>query len=208
MSRSIMDHRRRRYGLRPVAGSDPGERTGYYHRRLMALETHLDFESIAPLAGAGREDARILQVALRRAQLLRCALRGLTAKAAAKIVGCSEGTVASTYRDPAFRKQVYDKFNGVFSDIDAGFADRKLALHEKLERKAGEAFDLLSDLMDSEETPVHLRARIAQDFMDRNPDTTSSGVVRRSSEEMTQVLQEAAKAAEEVEKVVAIRRSA
>lgn len=172
----------------------------------MGLTAHLDFEDIAPLAGNGREDARILQVALRRAQLLRCALRGMTAKAASRIVGCSEGTAAAIYRDPAFRKQVYDKFTGVFADIDAGFADRKLALHERLEHKASEAFQLLSDLMDSDETPVHLRARIAQDFMDRNPDTTAAGVVRRT-EELTETLKEAAKAAEEVEKVVAIRRA-
>lgn len=174
------------------------------------MEANIQIDGLAELAGAAHDvrDARILQVGLRRAQLLRCALRGLTAKAASRIVGCSESTACAVYRDPEFRRSVYNKFNSVFEDIDAGLANRKLALFERIEHKASDAFSLLEDLMDSDETPVHLRARIAQDMLDRNPQTQAGHIVTRRSEELSQMLQEASKAAGEVDKVVQMRRSA
>src|SRR5579883_317391 len=99
----------------------------------------------------------LLTQAVRRARLLRCAMRGLNATQAARVVGCSTATARQVYADQVFRNRVQQEQERVLGVVDSAFAERQLTLHERIERKALDAFKLLEGLMEDEQTPIHLR---------------------------------------------------
>lgn len=149
----------------------------------------------------------LLRQAVRRAQLLRCALRGLTAKDAAAFVGCSHATACGVYNDPGFRRMVLEKQAGVFEGVDERFEKKQLSLHERIERKAVDAFEKLCDLLDSPETNPSLQFRVAQDILDRTPEVAKAAP--RAAEDLESVLRIAASAASDMDaKVVEMKRRA
>jgi hypothetical protein len=163
--------------------------------------------TVEELEAAPAFDERLLTVALRRARLLRCALRGLNAKAAAKIVGCSMQTAQQVYRDPAFRRRVNEQFAGVFSDVDAAYAAAQLSIHERIEGVAGRAFELLEEIMEDETKQPALRVKVAQDFLDRNPETQAGHIVT-AREEFVEALAAARSAASDMDNVVSMKKRA
>lgn len=137
-------------------------------------------------------------------------MKGLNATRAALLVGCGKDTARGVYRDPEFRKEVLSRVDGAFVDVDAAFVETKKSLHERLAERAELAFDQLCVLLDDESTLPSIRVKIAQDFMDRNPETqaghtvTKLGGVLQSAE-----LVHAARIAREMDdKVMPIRRRA
>jgi hypothetical protein len=112
-----------------------------------------------------------LMTGVRRAQLKRLAMRGLNATEAAAMVGCSPGTARSVYADPEFRKEVLAKVNGAFSESDEKFVFKRRGWTERFDEQADKAFNLLSELMESETVATGDRTRIAIQFLDRTPAT-------------------------------------
>jgi hypothetical protein len=153
------------------------------------------------------EHPRLVTQAVRRAKLLRCALRGVNAKDAARVVGCSHATAMTVYSDPSFQRRVHEQLEGVFEGVDAGFIDRQMSLHERIEQKAKDAFKVLADMLDNNATPPHLRAKVAMDMLDRNPETQAGhSVTTRRDDELAETLRAAAAASREADNVVTMRR--
>ncbi len=114
-----------------------------------------------------------------RQQLLRLAMKGLNAARAARAAGLNPYTVRAIYRDPAFRKEVYGRVNGAFEEVDQAFRETKKSLHECLAEEAERAFETLRDMLADQGTMPSLKVKIAQDFLDRNPETQAGHTVMR-----------------------------
>lgn len=114
---------------------------------------------------------RLLPQAIRRAQMLRLALRGVNAKRASEIMSCSYATAREVYSDPGFRKACLGRLDDAFTDTDAAFAEKKKSLVERLEEKAEVAFEILCDMLETPETSAGHRIRIAQDLLNRHSET-------------------------------------
>jgi hypothetical protein len=171
-----------------------------------SLQTFVD-PQVLDAIGAVETDPRLLTVALRRARLLRCALRGLNAKAASRVVGCSHHTARAVYADPAFKARVRAQFGQVFEGIDDAYATAQLTLHERIEGVASKAFDLLQQIMEDETKQPALRVKVAQDFLDRNPETQAGHTVT-ARDEFVEALAAAQDAARDMDNVIPMRRSA
>lgn len=113
-----------------------------------------------------------LRQAVRRAHLLRLAMKGLNATEAAQVVGCAPETARAVYSDVEFRKAVLGGMERVFEGIDSEFVRRKASLHEMLEEQAYSSFTALQELLQEDIHPG-LKVKIHQDFMDRCPETQS-----------------------------------
>ncbi len=161
---------------------------------------------------SGPPTARNLRSAVQRIQLKRLAMRGLNAKQAAQALGCGIEAARRYYRDPEFRREVLSCVNGAFEDVDAAFTQEKVSLHERLGDVAEKSFEILERLLEDPETQVHHKIKIAQDFMDRNPESQAGHVVRTGAISDPDTLAVAARTAREVEasmdKIVPIRKGA
>jgi hypothetical protein len=114
---------------------------------------------------------KLLKHVVLRAQLLRVALRGVTAKEAAKIVGCGYWVARSVYADDDFRRIVLSKVEGALAYADEKFQGQQKSLHERLAEKSERAFDVLCEMLEDPSTNAGLRFRVATSFLDRNPET-------------------------------------
>lgn len=160
------------------------------------------------LALGGEEKRTLLKGLVLRQQLIRLAMKGLNATRAASVVGCAKETARGIYRDPDFRKEVVGRVDGAFGDVDLAFVEQKKSLHERLAERAERAFDQLCNLLDNEETMPSLKVKIAQDFMDRNPETQAGHTTTRLNPAFqSEALAHAARIAREVdEKVIPMVR--
>jgi hypothetical protein len=111
---------------------------------------------------------------LRRAilftKLLRCAIRGMSAKEAAKYVGCWRGVAQEIYRDPSFRAQVRERVESSMASGDAEFMQREQTLQDKIAAASNKAFDVLQEMLEDTQQDPRLRVRVAEGFLDRNPE--------------------------------------
>lgn len=175
------------------------------------LTVRLDDERLKEVAGdAARVEAhidqRLLTSAVLRVQLLRLAMKGVNATRAAEMLGCAPETARRHYADPTFRRAVLGKVDDAFVGVDAAFAEQKKTLHERLAEKADKAFEELCVLLDSQNTPMHLKVKIAQDFLDRNPET-QAGFVQRHGKFDPEQLAAASRVAREMDNVVSITKA-
>lgn len=152
---------------------------------------------------------RLLQGVVLRQQLQRLAMKGLNATRAAQVVGCSKDTARAVYRDPEFRKEVIGRVDGAFADVDAAFIDQKRSLHQRLADKAEDAYEALCVMLDSQDTLPSLKAKIAMDFLDRNPETQAGHTVTKLGELVhPEQLAQAARIGREMDnKVIPMRRT-
>ena len=134
---------------------------------LPQLSVELPYESRDLELVAGRPTARQMKRAVARVQLLRLAMRGMNAKQAAQAVGLPESTVLLHYRDPEFQEEVMKRVSGALGSSDANFKGKVKTLHERIEEQAEASFQDLVEMLENEKLPLHLRARINQDFLDR-----------------------------------------
>lgn len=141
-------------------------------------------------------DRRLIKQSVRRAQLLRSAMRGLTAKEAAETVGCSHATALAAYRDPEFKRDVMRKVEGAFQEVDKNFVETKQTLNERLTATAERSFELLVEMLEDKETASGHRINIAQDFLNRNPETSQVNRTVTFNEEQLRI---AGKTAKEME---------
>lgn len=142
----------------------------------------------------------------RRARLLRLAANGVNAKRAAELIGVGHQTVLKEYQDPEFRRQVVRLVESAFEDVDSNFEQMQLSLHDRIRLKSEEAFQTLCELMDSKDTHEAVRMKIAQDILDRNPETQAGHTVTHNSIAEVEELRRAAVAAREMDKIVPIKK--
>ncbi len=140
----------------------------------------------------------------RRAKLLRLAAQGINARQASGIINVPYATVLSEYADPEFKVQLHALMEQAFSDVDGKFGAFNLTLHDRIRLKSEEAFQTLCELMDDDTNHPAIRARIAQDMLDRNPESQAGSVIRHERIEADQ-LALAARAAEEMNNVLPFR---
>jgi hypothetical protein len=141
----------------------------------------------------------------RRQELLRLAMRGFSAKKAAEALELPYSGVLQEYRDREFRALAYGRLEQAFSEIDSGFEEEKQTLHERLRAKSDDAFRVLCELLGDEEVHPGVRAKIAQDILDRNPETMAGHTVRHEKFDPEQ-LRRAAQAAGEMDNVIELKR--
>ncbi len=147
-----------------------------------------------------------MSTAVRRQLLLRLAMKGLSAKDAAPLVGCSVACARMVYADPVFRRDVDKMVQGAFADIDSRFIEKKKTLHERLEEQAEESFSDLVNMLRDENLLPSLRVKINQDFLNRSQQTMAQTQVNHAK--MTpEMLIRAASVAREIEgNVITINR--
>ena len=158
---------------------------------------------------AQEEGKRQIKTAVRRAQLLRLAMRGVDATTASRLVGCRPETARKVYADPAFRRLALGKVEGAFAGIDSAYFERKKGLHERLTEKCERAFEELVSILEDPSTSPVLKTKVAFGFLDRNPETQPGYTVASSKFDPEQ-LREAAQVAKEMEmvgKVVSIKKA-
>lgn len=161
--------------------------------------------ALAELAPAPADRARLLSSAVTRAQLMRCAMKGINATKAALLVGCTTSFARRTYADPAFKRECLAIVEGVFGDIDKVYAEKRRDLHAELESQALKSFDDLVTMLEDDELTPAIRMRINQDFLDRSAATAS--YAPRSADLGAQQLQIAAAAAREMDNVIPITKA-
>lgn len=144
---------------------------------------------------------RLIHTASRRAQLLRLAARGINAKDAALMVGVNPQTARGIYADPRFRQDVQKLIDNAFEGVDSNWARKKKTMHERLEEVADRSFEILETMLEDAATPKPLRTRIAQDFLDRNPET-QAGFKTQTTIIDANMLTLAARTAKEMDKAV------
>ncbi len=153
-------------------------------------------------------EQRLLTSSLVRVQLMRLAMKGMSATEAAKILGIQPATAMRHYRSKEFRDAVLRKVEGAFADIDKNFEEKQKTLHEKLEEQAAKSFDdLVRMLEDKTLAPAH-RIKINQDFLNRSEQTQPMSKVTTGGVD-GEALRRAAVAAQEMEAgVVPIKKVA
>ncbi len=120
------------------------------------------------------EEKRTLRYVIRHAALFRLAIRGYTAKAAAKEVGCSPSFAQMVFNKPEFRRRVLQSLDFAHAATDEQWLQEKKSIGEQIEEKGQAAFDTLVSLLESENTSDQLRAKIASDLLDRNQQTATT----------------------------------
>jgi len=136
--------------------------------------------------------------------MLRLAVRGVNATAAAKVIGCRPETARKYYADPAFRREAFAKVESAFAGVDSDLGNEKRTLHQKLSEAADEAFEELYGMLKNAQTAAAHKIKIAQDFLDRNPET-QAGFTTRNVTLSPEQLASAARAAREMDNVIPIR---
>lgn len=142
---------------------------------------------------------RLLRREVQKRQLLRLALRGLTAKQSSEALGIGVYTARAWYADPEFRKTVLSKVEGALAYADETFLKQSKTLHEKIAEKSESAFEKMCEMMDSPNVSEGLRLRVCQDFLDRNPDAAKHSAVEHQHNFSAEELRNAAKAAAEMD---------
>ena len=148
-------------------------------------------------------DRRLVRSAIIRLQLERLAMRGVNATRAAELVGCHRDTSRGVYRDPRFKKKVLGKINAALGEVDQTIFKEKKDLHARLAEKCEDAFQKLCDLMEDPETSTAHQIKIAQDFLNRNPESQPGATIMKREFDPEQ-LSRAARVAKEMENVVSI----
>jgi|SRR5580658_1309347 hypothetical protein len=141
----------------------------------------------------------------RRLELLRLAMRGYSAKQAAESLEIPYSAALQEYRDREFRALAFGRLEHAFAEIDGNFEEEKKSLHERLAEKSNDAFRVLCELLEDEEVHPGVRVKIAQDMLDRNPDTMAGSVVRHEKFDPQQLMR-AAQAASEMDNVIQLKR--
>lgn len=130
------------------------------------------------------------------------AAQGVNAKRASELLGLGYSVVCGEYNDPSFRRQVYGLVEGAFEGVDSALANVQLSLHDRIRLKSEEAFDVLCSILDDEAENPALRAKIAVEMLDRNPESQSGTTVRHGALVEAESLALAARAAEEMNRVL------
>lgn len=141
-----------------------------------------------------------------RAKMVRLAAQGCNARRASELLGIGYGVVCKVYNDASFRKQVFELVEGAFEKVDGAFTNVQLSLHDRIRAKSEEAFEVLCEILDNPDEMPALRAKIAVELLDRNPESQAGTTVRHGALANDQALAVAARAAEEMNKVLPMRR--
>lgn len=118
-------------------------------------------------------------------------------------MGLPYSSVLSEYRDVEFKRQCFELVEGAFGTVDARVAEFQLTLHDRIRIKSEEAFDQLCAILEDEATLPQIKVKIAQDFLDRNPESQAGHTVTRTNTAAdAEALQAAARAAREMDNVL------
>lgn len=161
---------------------------------------------LSPQALSGELELRPPVIA-RRSKLLRLAAQGVTARRASELLGLGYSVVCGEYNDPSFRRQAFELVEGAFGEVDSALTNVQLSLHDRIRLKSEEAFDVLCNILDDEAENPALRAKIAVELLDRNPESQAGTTVRHGALVEANDLARAARAAEEMNKVLPIRKA-
>lgn len=148
--------------------------------------------------GEGEGRAGLLKSAVQRAQLKRLALRGLNATEAARVVGCSPYTARAVFRDPGFREGVLGGVDRAFQEVDVAWAAKRQSWAEKLEEAADKAFVKLVEVLDNPDSEKGLVVKVAQDFMNRHPESAAVNHSQVEHKFSAEELADAARTAQEM----------
>lgn len=141
-----------------------------------------------------------------RARALRLALKQVSARKAAPILGINYETARKIYADPSFQAEVRKRIDVAFEDVDTAFITGHKTLHEKIAEKGNAAFEALCQMLDDQGTLPGHRIKIAQDILDRNEATQAGKTVRHTNLDVDK-LRVAANAAREMDNVIPFKKS-
>lgn len=169
-------------------------------------QQHEQTTRLSPADLSGELELRPPVIA-RRSKLLRLAVQSVNAKRASELLGIGYQTVLAEYKDPSFRRQAHEMVESAFEGVDASLSNVQLSLHDRIRLKSEEAFDVLCNILDDEAENPALRAKIAVELLDRNPESQAGTTVRHGALVEATDLARAARAAEEMNKVLPIRKA-
>lgn len=164
------------------------------------IERLLEAETSKVLLHTNTDRKQLVVSAVTRQKLLRAASQGMSAKAAAALIGCDYSMARNAYRDRAFQLAAVEMVNGNLEKLDASLRARSETMSEKIDRASQRAFEVLMDALEDEQNSPSLRVRVAEGFLDRNPESSRHSTTAVAHEHRFSVdeLVQAAAAAEEL----------
>jgi hypothetical protein len=135
-------------------------------------------------------------------ELIRRLLARYTLKECAALFDVTYHTICRRARKPEFLTQLKELSNAVWAEVDQELKAANSMLSERVLELSSAALDRLEALLNGDTKDQRLVARIAMDFLDRNPETSKTTQVRAKVEHAffnPKVLALAALAAQELD---------
>jgi hypothetical protein len=135
-------------------------------------------------------------------ELMRRLLAHYTLKECAAIFNVTYHTICRRARRPEFLQELRDLSGDTWSEVDHELRATNGLITERIIEISEKALNTLELLMDNTETQPALQAKIAMDFLDRNPETTKTRKIESKVEHQfmnPRVLIDAAQAAREMD---------
>lgn len=112
------------------------------------------------------------QLELDNQALTRYLLAGYTLKECGALLGIAYPTVCRRARQPEFLAALKELNSERWKEVDHELKVQTGFLSQRIIEQSQVALDVLSELLNSADTDNRLRAKIAQDFLDRNAETS------------------------------------
>jgi hypothetical protein len=112
--------------------------------------------------------------------VLRLLASGIPIHEVAKQTKTSGITIAKWFRDPEMAARLKELNAIVWADLDAQLKVKATQTFERIQEASDEALDKVLELMHSADSEV-VQMRCAQDVLDRNPDTSKTKKVEKTT---------------------------
>jgi len=116
--------------------------------------------------------------------VLRLLASGIPIHEVAKQTKTSGVTIAKWFRDPGMAERLKELNEMVWADLDAQLKVRATRTFERIQEASDEALDKVLELMHSADSEV-VQMRCAQDILDRDPDTSKTKKVEKTTKHLT-----------------------
>jgi hypothetical protein len=116
--------------------------------------------------------------------LVRMIAEGRSMIECAEALGRSKFTLLKWIKDPSFRIKLKELNEAMYIKLDAELKNRAETTAERIGKASDDALDKLLDLMDHADSQV-VQMRCAQDLLDRNPDTSKTHKVEKTTKNLT-----------------------
>jgi DNA-binding transcriptional MerR regulator len=142
-----------------------------------------EYENIRTRAGLPIEkaslDVRQFSELVKKDELVRLILLGLPTRACAEKMGLSVQTIRHYLHIEAVQQEIKTKNAGIWQRIDDEITTSRLSLTERITHMSDKALEKISQLIDSEDERVAMKA--SSDILDRNPETSRTHKVESTS---------------------------
>lgn len=119
-----------------------------------------------------------------KSMLIRMLAEGMTIKECSTTLKRHHHTLQKWAGEPGFREKLREINEQAFQDLDAQLKRKAENTFARIQETSDEALNKLLDLMENADSQV-VQMRCAQDLLDRNPDTSKTRKVEKTTKHLT-----------------------